>query len=112
MNLLGEDFTSSPENNSIAENTSPSSALLDLQWPTNSDFFNSNFMPSNFILEGNINFKESDVTQEEHTSSIDKKENEIPNKDKNNAHMSWLSLFAELDPLANQDITNSDGDRA
>lgn len=73
-------------------------------------------MPSNFINEGNFNFKDAPVTQAEDNNLKEIKEDkEIPKKstlEKNNAQMSWLSLFAELDPLANQDIANADGDRA
>lgn len=114
MNLLGEDFIPSTNSESV-ENTSLNSDLLNLQWPTNSDMFNSNFMPSNFILEGSINFNEPDLIQADDKVEPTETKDNGPKKnlsEKNNAQMSWLSLFAELDPLANQDIANAEGDRA
>lgn len=72
-------------------------------------------MPSNFIIEGNIDFKESDAAQDDNNIKETKENKEVLKKnssDKTNAQMSWLSLFAELDPLANQDIGDTNGDTA
>lgn len=116
-NLLGEDFSSTVENETIDNNTL-NSDLLNLQWPVNNaDLFNSNFMPSNFIKEGSINFTDTDLLQDHGDDDSNKmeikeiKEN-VAKKNLSDKQVSWLSLFAELDPLANQDIANASGDNA
>lgn len=115
MNLLGEDFYSPAKEEIFEQNTLPSSALLDLQWPTNSEFLGGNFMPSQFIMDGNLDLKDSDPQQNDNVLKDNKENKEVPKNikiDKTTAQMSWLSLFAELDPLANQDNLTNVGDRA
>ncbi|XP_022910018.1 islet cell autoantigen 1 [Onthophagus taurus] len=100
-NLLGEDF-STPTNNETPK-TPLNGTLLDLSWPSTSDFLGGDFMPSKLLQEGmNFNLDELDKMTESKKPTTDQK-----------AQMSWLSLFAELDPLANQESnTPGSGDRA
>lgn len=120
-NLLGEEFYTPPKQESpIEEPKSASSELLGLQWPSNSDLLGGGFMPSRFIQEGKLNFS-ADLTPtpaKVNSKTVEQKDTkEAPIKKKaetTNSQMSWLSLFAELDPLANQDdnALNAGGDRA
>ncbi|XP_060519250.1 islet cell autoantigen 1 [Cylas formicarius] len=111
--LLGEDFlpTSSLESNPANDfdESKPSSALLDLNWSPVSDFLgNSSFMPSSLIEQGSFKFSEvnKDITDKQES-------NQKPNKTKTDSQVSWLSLFAELDPLASGVMDNNvTGDRA
>lgn len=124
-NLLGEDFSvSSPpaaaegqSSPSKIDDSKPSSALLDLAWPSsNSDFLGGDFMPSKLM--------QNDDTFSFHENDDDKSNKQIDNNSKSNINvskqsetnktqMSWLSLFAELDPLANPDqMENNLVDRA
>lgn len=117
MNLLGENFYSptAKDEEILEQDSLPSSALLDLQWPTNSEFLGGNFMPSQFIMDGNLDLKNSDRRLSDNVLKDSKESKEVAKNvkiDKTNAQMSWLSLFAELDPLANQDNLTNVGDRA
>ncbi|EEZ99938.1 islet cell autoantigen 1 [Tribolium castaneum] len=116
-NLLGEEFSSpAPEPEPpVQDGSNPSSALLDLCWPSNSDFLGGDFMPSKLIQEGNFDFSQLEMGKTDDNTKENDKPMKGPGKgnEKNGTQMSWLSLFAELDPLANadQELTNS-GDRA
>lgn len=104
--LLGEDFSATNEEIKPIEQ-SPSAALLDLQWPNNADFFGGDFMPSKFIQEGQLDFNTelTPSTPNKPSEPIKEEISKKKNKEKTNinSQMSWLSLFAELDPLSNQD---------
>lgn len=79
---------------------------LNLGAPEASDLL-GDFMPSNFIQEGLLDFSEFETHS---TGEQRQQEQEVPKKrkeDKSDAHMNWLSLFKELDPLANEDATGS-----
>lgn len=117
-NLLG-DFVAPP----ILKCETPSDdkslsnvTLLEMNLSTDHDLLRD-FMPSRLIQEGNFNFTSSETFNNQSTA---KDSNDIPKKvkatEKTEAQVSWLSLFKELDPLANQDdgnFNNSDaGDRA
>ncbi|XP_068906040.1 islet cell autoantigen 1 [Tenebrio molitor] len=117
-NLLGEDFSlAAPEpEEPLPDSSTPSAALLDLCWPSNADFLGGDFMPSRLIQEGNFDFSQIDLGKvEESTKEANDKPKKVASKnhDKNGTQMSWLSLFTELDPLANpdQELSNC-GDRA
>ncbi|GJQ71141.1 hypothetical protein Trydic_g1043 [Trypoxylus dichotomus] len=85
--LLGEDYSMSSPTHKTSD--SSNGALLDLTWPTaTADFLSGEFMPSKLLQEDD---------------SAKSKSKGDGNKA---TQMSWLSLFAELDPLANQDNTN------
>lgn len=125
MNLLGEDFSAPASNFGLLEpkEAKPSSALIDLDLGRPAENFfglfsgSANFMPSNLMMqnEAGLNFDfEKPVKADEivgkkpvTSSSLGK------SKGKTESQMSWLSLFAELDPLA-QEVTenNMAGDRA
>ncbi|KAF5284061.1 hypothetical protein FQR65_LT13607 [Abscondita terminalis] len=104
--LLGEDFSSVPTSDpfkpvpAVEENVS-NLTLLEMNIPSKEDLL-GDFMPSRLIQEGMFNFNVSDKLDA--TSKDDKN---IPSKirgnEKTEAQVSWLSLFKELDPLANQD---------
>ncbi|RZC37355.1 Arfaptin and/or ICA69 domain containing protein [Asbolus verrucosus] len=116
-NLLGEDFSiPTPEQDvPSSDGLNPSSALFDLCWPSNADFLGGDFMPSRLIQEGNFDFNQIDLDKLEENGKESNKPKKIDAKSnsKNGTQMSWLSLFAELDPLANPDQeSNHSGDRA
>lgn len=108
-NLLGEDFTSAiPIQNETAgeeEKELSNVALLELNLSTNTDLL-KDFMPSRLIHEGNFNFDRPDADSPSNleatnnTKGVTKKSK---TNEKTEAQVSWLSLFKELDPLANQD---------
>ncbi|KAK4877324.1 hypothetical protein RN001_009830 [Aquatica leii] len=108
-NLLGEDFSSPPSSDTIQpiveneENVS-NVTLLEMNISSKDDLL-GDFMPSHLIQEGMFSFNLTD-------SLSDTKDKNIPSKMKGNgkteAQVSWLSLFKELDPLANQDIGSGD----
>lgn len=120
-NLLDEDFNpnwinQAPESATI--NLSAESDLTGLSWPTNTDLLTGEFMPSK-LLQESLNFLELDIsTQTDNTDEIKNLKTKISEKNckkdsSNTSQVSWLSLFAELDPLANQNIShNTAGDRA
>lgn len=115
-NLLGEDFAvaAQEQETPVQDGPNPSSALLDLCWPSNNDFLGGDFMPSKLIQEGNFDFSQIEAAKTEDTKETNDRPKKIAKgNEKNGTQMSWLSLFAELDPLANsdQELTNS-GDRA
>lgn len=111
-NLLDGDF-SIPES-LTSTNPKPSSALLDLNWTSSSenssDFLGGDFMPSKLLQEGSFSFLDQAVIKEyPDNKSGQKHDISKENKDK----VSWLSLFAELDPLANPIFESSgSGDTA
>ncbi|XP_028134849.2 islet cell autoantigen 1 [Diabrotica virgifera virgifera] len=108
--LLNADFLNPPpiEQPITAENanTKPSDELLDLNWTSNADFMSGDFMPSKLMQEGFFNTP-IDPTQQNLNNFgqlLDKTgENNATNENK----VSWLSLFAELDPLANPVLENN-----
>ncbi|XP_050314988.1 LOW QUALITY PROTEIN: islet cell autoantigen 1 [Anthonomus grandis grandis] len=110
-NLLGEDFALPPLPSQASPDLSkPSAALLDLA-PSLSDLLgdeNSAFMPSSLMQEGaTFDFQKKPEEEPE--------QKRLPNNKTGEGHhaMSWLSLFAELDPLANGVMEdNVNGDRA
>lgn len=117
-NLLNEEFNSSWTNEAQESSTETNSELVGLTWPTNTDLLTGEFMPSKLLQEG-LNFLELDLSSQtdnkEKTNSSITKQNETKlNKESNNtSQVSWLTLFAELDPLANQNISqNTTADRA
>lgn len=86
---------------------------MDLNWTsaeTSSDFLGGDFMPSKLLQEGSFNFVDEAANKEsQHNKNEQKVDSSKESKDK----VSWLSLFAELDPLANPLIEGSGaGDRA
>lgn len=114
-NLLGEDFSRSTQED-LPENASLSSELLGLSWPaTVSEFMGGEFMPSKLLHDGDLNIVELTAPRETKSETA-KESKEAPSKKemKTNASVSWLSLFAELDPLSNQNegVLSSTGDRA
>lgn len=119
-NLLGEDFLEpSLQSENSQEESKPSSELFNLQWPTNSDFLGGDYMPSRFIQEGTVDFTTTNVIEDTNLKENKKavnKENKLQKtrNDKTSSQMSWLSLFAELDPLASQEESElyPVGDRA
>lgn len=105
-NLLGEDF-----NPSLPESKAPSIvddkvltnlALLEMNISSEADLL-GDFMPSRLMQENFFNLPDK-------FDSVPS--NNIPSKLKGNekteAQVSWLSLFKELDPLANQDLGSGD----
>lgn len=107
--LLGENFSlpETAQENVKPEDDKPSSALLDLNWSSNSEFLGGDFMPSKLLQQGTFDFSDLNVVSENEKSGG---KTEAP---ANGSHVSWLSLFAELDPLANPTSeNNSAGDRA
>ncbi|KAK9752368.1 Arfaptin-like domain [Popillia japonica] len=111
--LLGEDYSMSSPVHQLKE--SSNNTLLDLTWPTSSsDFLSGDFMPSKLLQEGNMSFDPSNFALDMKSNAQDESSKSKSKGDNNKgAQMSWLSLFAELDPLANQDnVTSGTGDRA
>ncbi|KAG5874975.1 hypothetical protein JTB14_026376 [Gonioctena quinquepunctata] len=112
-NLLDGDYSAPPLPQAMSSETDlskPSSALLDLNWSHNSDFLGGDFMPSKLIQEGSFSFKEASPSKE--VSSQEKFDKSAAPMS-NEKQVSWLSLFAELDPLAGTANENtSAGDRA
>ncbi|KAL1516975.1 hypothetical protein ABEB36_000800 [Hypothenemus hampei] len=113
-NLLGDDFSAPlppiPSPSKDIDPTKPSSVLLDLDFSITSDALtdllsaNSSYMPSNLLHNG----ASSSFSKE---TSKDVKELEgNKNSGKTESHMSWLNLFAELDPLAHGVMENKDAD--
>lgn len=97
-----------PEQPTTPNNSSkPSSELLELNWGTNSEFL-GDFMPSKLLNEGFFNIPESTKEKPQEFSQINDKLGEIGAS--NEKQVSWLSLFAELDPLSNAAIENSSAD--
>ncbi|CAH1123241.1 unnamed protein product [Ceutorhynchus assimilis] len=99
-NLLGDDFAPEPPNPQEIDQSKPSSALLDFNFPSDAlaDLLG---MPSSLMQQD--------------TFTLNKKEETVQKKvpDKTESQMNWLSLFAELDPLANGVLENNlAGDRA
>ncbi|XP_017772375.1 PREDICTED: islet cell autoantigen 1 [Nicrophorus vespilloides] len=103
--LLGESFFNINTEQTTEESTNESE-LSGLNWPmstTTSDFIQQNFMPSQLLQ---ADFDPAMIKEN------DKEDSEMPKKDdKKLSQMNWLSLFAELDPLA-QDESATSGDRA
>lgn len=115
--LLGEDF-SSKKTEELESNNDIHPELLDLNWPETSDFLGGDFMPSK-LIQGDIDFnnlvsnKEIPSTNKMMETKEIKGDSKKSRSDNSGAQMTWLSLFAELDPLANQDNSlNGTGDRA
>lgn len=114
-NLLGEDFSASWTSEALPTSTSDSNAsseLVGLSWPTNSDSLAGEFMPSKLLQEGDLNFLELNLSthtdnknfaKEKLKDTVGKANEEHVNRGSSSmSQVSWLSLFAELDPLANQ----------
>lgn len=111
--LLGEDYSMSSSAQEPIDSTNQT--LLDLTWPTNtSDFLSGDFMPSKLIQDGAINFDIGGFPLDGKTNPGEEPSKPKSKGDTNKTtQMSWLSLFAELDPLANQDnVMDGMGDRA
>lgn len=120
--LLGETFYNSPESNVEQSKdlaTSDDLALLDLSWQSGntaqanpSDFLlGGDFMPSSFLqdLSSLTNLTGAKDQADSVAASANKDKKDITTS----SQMSWLSLFAELDPLANQEDSPSNlADRA
>uniref|UniRef100_A0A1Y1M9J6 Islet cell autoantigen Ica1 C-terminal domain-containing protein n=1 Tax=Photinus pyralis TaxID=7054 RepID=A0A1Y1M9J6_PHOPY len=106
-NLLGEDFTPSmPESKApamVEDKALTNLALLEMNISSEADLL-GDFMPSRLMQEENF------FNLPEQFDSVPN--NNIPSKLKGNekteAQVSWLSLFKELDPLANQDLGSGD----
>ncbi|CAH0546235.1 unnamed protein product [Brassicogethes aeneus] len=114
-NLLGEDFNPTLESQPMKlDHSKPSSALLDLGWPSNSDFLGGDFMPSKLFEDSSFNFTAPLETKNDQQTAKESNSKPKVNKMDTANQMSWLSLFAELDPLANPDhaANGSAGDRA
>lgn len=126
-NLLGEGFNvdwTEEAPKSIENGSNPSSELLDLSWPMNTNLLAEDFMPSKLLQEGGLNFANlnlaTSVDNKNSTEKIvkdksdEKHENQSNKGTSNNSQVSWLSLFAELDPLANQGeaVLSATADRA
>lgn len=113
-NLLGEDFSPAVQEEP-SENASLSSELLGLSWPaTVSDFIGGEFMPSKLLHDNDLNIAELTAPREmKQEAAKESKEVASKKETKSNVNMSWLSLFAELDPLSNQNegVLSSTGDR-
>ncbi|KAJ8915781.1 hypothetical protein NQ315_004593 [Exocentrus adspersus] len=112
IDLLGENFAASknqePEQK-IEEDVKPSSELLDLNWATNLEFFGNDFMPSK-LMQDTYDFTDTNLNKDDKKG--DGKTESRDTKKLNADHVSWLSLFAELDPLANSPAGhNVAGDR-
>nr|CAH7742501.1 unnamed protein product [Callosobruchus chinensis]CAH7752566.1 unnamed protein product [Callosobruchus chinensis] len=104
-NLLQGDFSAPTDPQLEASDLSkPSSALLDLSWSIQSDFMKGNFMPSKLMQEDGFMFM--DLPTEQETSQ--KNEKSPDKNEKNDKQMSWLSLFAELDPLSSKAAQSGD----
>lgn len=123
--LLGETFYNNAELKNDSETpkgdldgleigTSGNAALLDLSWPSgntaqsnlSSDFLlGGDFMPSSFLQDLSSLSSLTDVKDQ--TDSVAASGTGKDKKDKTSSQMSWLSLFAELDPLANQEESSS-----
>ncbi|ENN75565.1 hypothetical protein HUJ04_004098 [Dendroctonus ponderosae] len=125
-NLLGDDFALPPipTPNEI-DQSKPSAALLDFGLSSTADFLadllgnGANFMPSSLMQDGALyDFNKPQDFQPfegSKTAESGKKPPELTSQgaEKAGNHMSWLSLFAELDPLANGVLENNlAGDRA
>ncbi|CAH1992166.1 unnamed protein product [Acanthoscelides obtectus] len=99
-NLLQGDFAAPTEQQlEAADLSKPSSALLDLNWSVQSDFMKGNFMPSKLMQEEGFMFMETPLEKE--ASQKSEKSPDVK-RDKSDKQMSWLSLFAELDPLSSK----------
>lgn len=106
-NLLDDDFSASWTDQT--QESSVNSELAGLSWPANTDLLTGEFMPSKLLQEG-LNFLELDLPQTDNKNEVKslKINEKSTSKDSNSAsQVSWLSLFAELDPLANQNILQS-----
>ncbi|CAH1179626.1 unnamed protein product [Phaedon cochleariae] len=113
-NLLEGNFAPPPLQQELlspkSDETKPSAALLDLNWSMNSDFLGGDFMPSKLMQEGSFDFLSPPAVNMETPETDDKN---IPKASTTENQVSWLSLFAELDPLANSSIDEKfAGDRA
>ncbi|CAG9864611.1 unnamed protein product [Phyllotreta striolata] len=105
--LLNTDLSELPlPEQPISEDGSlkPSSELLDLNWNSNSEFLAGDFMPSNLLNDGFFNVADSTNDSQQNSSQS------AGNARENGKQVSWLSLFAELDPLSNAAIDNSPAD--
>lgn len=110
---MGENFTLTENKQEPlkVDDAKPSSALLDLNWSANSEFLGSEFMPSKLMQES-FNLTDSKDKDGSDGKSNGKIENTTKTEQLNGNHVSWLTLFAELDPLANPITENNmDGDR-
>lgn len=92
--------------------SNPSSELAGLAWPASTDLLAGEFMPSRLLQEANLNFLDLDVPRKaaskDNASERDgddaskKSEGREKKESKSASQVSWLSLFAELDPLESQ----------
>lgn len=113
--MLGENFSpieNKQESSNEVDDTKPSSALLDLNWSANSEFLGSEFMPSKLMQEESFNFTDTKNKDGKDGKSNGQLENGVKNEQLTGNHVTWLTLFAELDPLANPTTENNTaGDR-
>lgn len=72
-------------------------------------------MPSKLLHDGELSIEKLTIPHDAKQDAA-KEIKDTPSKKgrKNNANVSWLSLFAELDPLSSQNegVLGSTGDRA
>lgn len=108
-NLLEGDFTLPLETmeQPKVDDSKPSSALLDLNWSTTSDFLSGDFMPSKLIQDNLFNIVQENPIESNSENSNQK----APTETTKENQVSWLSLFAELDPLANNPLDDVAGNR-
>ncbi|XP_076262890.1 islet cell autoantigen 1-like protein [Rhynchophorus ferrugineus] len=124
MNLLGEDFSPVPDPTPTnLDELKPSSALIDLDLSKSTDNFtdffsgSANFMPSSLMQDEtsfDLKIEESlaKIKESPPKKTVKSTISKQP-KGKTESQMSWLSLFAELDPLSNGVTENNEaGDRA
>ncbi|XP_066260234.1 islet cell autoantigen 1 [Euwallacea similis] len=131
-NLLGNDFAPPPlpilSINNESSDSKPSSALLDLDISVPSDILSdligntASFMPSH-LMQNSTGLDLGSLEDFEHSKSdggitkVEKmnksKVSSTKSAGKAESQMSWLSLFAELDPLSSGVMENNvAGDRA
>lgn len=107
-NLLGEDFTPSlPESKAatlVEDKILSNLALLEMNISSEADLL-GDFMPSRLMQEENFDFNLTNKFDSVPNTNIPSK---LKGNEKTEAQVSWLSLFKELDPLANQDLGSGD----
>ncbi|KAF5279064.1 hypothetical protein FQA39_LY05742 [Lamprigera yunnana] len=109
--LLGGDFFSQPTHPQVPDSKAVEATeenisnvtLLEMNLSNKEDLL-GDFMPSRLMQEEsfNLDLNMLDTAKEKKTLS------KVRNNEKTEAQVSWLSLFKELDPLANQDLKSGD----
>lgn len=110
VNLIEGDFTKTTKETDETKvtDTKPSSALLDLNWSTSSGFLSGDFMPSKLIQNDLFKIVQENPNESNANATDVKQANESFRENQ----VSWLSLFAELDPLANNQLDDGAGNKA